>query len=110
MIVIDASAAFELILNAPAARKIRTRLVDSGEDLRAPHLIDLEIIQVLRRQIASKSLTAQVAGWSLDAWAGLRVVRYPHDRFNSRIFELRDNFTAYDAAYVALAEALDAPW
>jgi predicted nucleic acid-binding protein len=109
VIVIDASAALELVLNTAASRKVRARTVESGEALHAPHLIDLEILQVLRRHIVSKSLTAEVAGWSLDAWSGLKVTRYSHDRFSRRVFALRDNFTAYDAAYIALAEALGAP-
>lgn len=109
MIVVDASALLEVLLNTSAAAGIADRLFADGETLHAPHLLDLEIAQVLRRYTASGEMDARRGQQALDDLADLPVVRYPHDLFLSRIWELRDNLTAYDAAYVALAEALPAP-
>lgn len=109
MIVVDASAALELILRSPASKDLRVRLLLAGDELHAPHLIDLEILQVIRRMVRIRALSVDVAAQVVDAWSSLEVVRYPHIQFADRVFQLRDNFTAYDAAYIALAEALDAP-
>lgn len=109
MIVVDASALLEVLLNTRAAARIAERLFDSDETLYAPHLIDLEIAQVLRRYAASGSLTADRGAQALQDLTDFPLVRYPHDLLLPRIWELRHNLTAYDAAYVALAEALDAP-
>jgi predicted nucleic acid-binding protein len=109
VIVVDASAAIELLLNTAAGIRISARLLSSGETLHAPHLIDLEVAQVLRRYARSGELDAGRGAQALDDLADLAINRYPHDVFLPRIWELRHNVTAYDAAYIALAEALDAP-
>ena len=109
MIVVDASAAIELLLNTAAGARISARLLASGETLHAPHLIDLEVAQVLRRYARSGELDAGRGAQALDDLADLAINRYPHDVFLPRIWELRHSVTAYDAAYIALAEALDAP-
>ena len=109
MIVVDASAVIELLLNTVAGVRIGARLLSSGETLHAPHLIDLEVAQVLRRYARSGELDAPRGAQALDDLASLAIHRYPHNVLLSRIWELRDNVTAYDAAYIALAEALDAP-
>ena len=109
MIVIDASAMIELLLVTPAAMRVEERILSSGETLHAPHILDLEVAQVLRRYCASGDMTAERASEALSDLTVLGVVRYPHDLFLSRIWELRHNVTAYDAAYVALAEELSAP-
>ena len=108
MIVVDASALLEVLLNTSAAASIADRLFADGETLHAPHLLDLEIAQVLRRYTASGEMDPRRGQQALDDLADLPLVRYPHDVFLPRIWELRDNLTAYDAAYVALAEALPA--
>jgi predicted nucleic acid-binding protein len=77
--------------------------------LHAPHLIDLEVTQVLRRWVARRQLDELRAVQALDDLRDLDLNRYPHDVLLDRIWELRNNSSAYDAAYVALAEALGAP-
>ena len=109
MIVVDASALIEVLLNTGAASRIADRLFGDGETLHAPHLLDLEVAQVLRRYAASGELDGRRGRLALDDLADLPLVRYPHDLLLSRIWELRANFTTYDAAYVALAEVLGAP-
>src|SRR2546426_9061482 len=81
----------------------------AGETLHAPHLVDLEVAQVLRRYAASGEMEARRGLQALEDLVDLPLVRYPHDLLLSRIWDLRNNLTAYDAAYVALAEALAAP-
>lgn len=108
MIVLDASAAVELLLNTPAGRRIAERLEDAGE-IHCPHLIDIEIAQVLRRLAARGEIPDERAAVALGHWFALDVERYPHTPFLERIWKLRDNYSAYDAVYVALAEALQAP-
>lgn len=106
MIVLDASAAVELVLWTRLGRQVAARL-----DLRsvhAPHLIDIEVVQVLRRLVRNVVLQTQRAQEALDDFLALDLNRYPHDLMVARIWSLRDNLTAYEAAYVALAEALSA--
>lgn len=109
MIVVDASALLEVLLNTPPAARIAERLFAAGETLHAPHLIDLEVAQVLRRYSASAELDPARGLQALEDLVDLPLNRYPHDLFLLRIWELRHNVTAYDAAYLALAEALGAP-
>jgi predicted nucleic acid-binding protein len=82
----------------------RASALRSREALLAPHLIDLEVVQVLRRYAATKQISAARALEALDDLGALRLTRWPHDALTTRVWELRDNLTAYDAAYVALAE------
>ena len=109
MTVVDASAAVEFLLRTRLGKAIERRLFDPHEALHAPHLIDLEIAHVLRRHCAARKLTEQRAREALEDFLGMPVRRHPHEPFLPRIWELRHNFTAYDAAYIALAEALHAP-
>jgi predicted nucleic acid-binding protein len=109
VIVADASALLELLLNTPAAPEIRRRLFAEGETIHAPHLIDLEILQALRRYARTAEMGSLRADQARRVYADIGLRRYPHRIFSQRIWELRHNFTAYDAAYIALAEALDAP-
>ena len=109
MIVVDASALVEALLGTSAAAAIEARILDSGETLHAPHLLDLEVAQVLGRYVASGEMDAERGRAALTDLADLPVHRYPHEPFLPRIWALRSNLTAYDAAYIALAEALDAP-
>jgi len=79
------------------------------ESLHAPHLLDLEVVQVLRRYAASGALSGERALLALQDLSALDLERYPHEPLLGRIWQLRKKMSAYDAAYVALAEALDAP-
>ncbi len=108
MIVVDASALVEVLLRTKAAKAIEARLFASDATLHAPHLLDIEVAQVIRRYAASGTITAGHGRAALDVLCGLPLRRYAHDDFIHRIWALRHNLTAYDAAYVALAEALDA--
>jgi predicted nucleic acid-binding protein len=109
VIVVDASALLEVLLRTPVAPAVERRLFDARARLHAPHLIDLEAAQVLRRYAASDQISADRGRQALEDLAALRLARWPHDALIPRIWALRENLTAYDAAYVALAEALDAP-
>lgn len=104
--MLDASAAVEVLLRKRAAARVEQRLL--GQTLHAPHLIDVEVTQVLRRYALVKEIDSDRGRTALDDLASLRITRYPHGPLMSRIWELRSNLTAYDAAYVALAEALNA--
>ena len=109
MIVVDASAILEVLLRTPAAQSIEERLFERGETLHAPHLVDLEVLQVLRRYATAGEISAERAREALDDLAAFRLRRWAHDALALRIWDLRQNLTAYDAAYIALAEALGAP-
>ncbi len=93
----------------PAALAVEARLFGPGETLHAPHLVDVEVAQVLRRYAIAGEADAGRCRTALDDLAGLPLTRYAHDFLLPRVWELRDNLSAYDAVYVALAEALDAP-
>jgi predicted nucleic acid-binding protein len=108
LIVVDASALLEFLLNTDVAPRVASRIFDRGETLHAPHLLDLEIAQVLRRYERAGEAPAERALRALQDLSDLRIARYPHDVLLPRIWDLRLNTTAYDAAYIALAEALDA--
>lgn len=107
MIVVDASAALDVLLQTPRARALEA-LLFGGRPLNAPHLLDLEVAQVLRRQVRIGGFGARRAEEALADFQALPVERYPHHLFLGRIWALRENATAYDAAYLALAEGLDA--
>lgn len=109
MIVLDASAAIEWLLQSPVGVRIDQRIFSPSETLHAPHLLDVEVAQVLRRYVRDKSITAQRGQEALEDLIDIPLTRYPHDFLIPRIWELRATLTAYDAAYVALAELLDAP-
>jgi predicted nucleic acid-binding protein len=84
-------------------------LFASSQTLHAPHLIDLEVAQVLRRYVHSASISADRGAEALTDFLDLPLTRYPHFALLTRVWQMRKNLTAYDAAYLALAEALDAP-
>ena len=107
MKVVDASVVLEILLQTPLAAAIEERLFTS-EQLHAPHLIDLEVAQVLRRFVFRGEIQTERGRAALADYADFPIRRYPHDFLLPRVWDLRDNLTAYDAAYVALAEVLDA--
>jgi predicted nucleic acid-binding protein len=101
MIVLDASVAISALMNAGPARETLT-----SEQLHAPHLIDTEVTNGLRRQAANGTCTPDGAWSMLSVWCDLGLTRYPAVAMLDRVWELRKNLTAYDASYVALAELL----
>lgn len=108
MIVVDASALLEALLRTPAAAVVEERLFDVRHTLHVPHLIDIEVAQVLRRYAATGQIEPGRCRDALDDLSDFPLHRYPHDVLLPQVWELRHNLTAYDAVYVALAEALDA--
>jgi predicted nucleic acid-binding protein len=108
VIVLDASAAVEWLLRTARGARVAHRILSSRETLHAPHLLDVEVTQVFRRQVAQGAITVSRAEEALQDLLDVRLRRYPHVLFLRRVWELRDNLTAYDALYVALAEMLDA--
>jgi predicted nucleic acid-binding protein len=108
VIVLDASAAIDWLLQTAAGRQIENRIYSRGESLHAPHLLDLEVAQVLRRLVREVAVSAQRADQALQDLIDLRVTRYPHFVFLPEIWRLRHNFSAYDAAYIALTGKLGA--
>jgi predicted nucleic acid-binding protein len=106
MLVIDASAATELLLARPVAEAVAGHISDHGLNLHAPHLIDVEIVSAVRRLIASGDAALERGEEAIADLLDLPMARYPHDILLPRIWELRENFSSYDAAYVALAEGL----
>lgn len=107
MIVIDSSALLEFLLATPRGLRVAARITGPGETLHAPHLIDLELLSTMRK-LERQGATAATA--RLFAMApSVPIVRYPHTPLWTRIWRLRGNLTAYDAAYVALGESLSAP-
>lgn len=109
MIVVDASALLEVLLRTRRGARIEDRLLGEGESLHAPHLIDVEVAQVLRRYAAAGDLPPERGLEALTDLADFPLSRYSHEVLLPRMWELRPNLTAYDAAYVSLAEVLVAP-
>lgn len=92
----------------PRRRPSRLFSFEAGETLHAPHLLDVEVAQVLRRYAARSEISPTRGRLALEILSRLPITRYPHEPLLPRIWALRANMTAYDAAYVALAEALSA--
>lgn len=109
MTVLDASALLELLLRSEAGVAVEERIFRRNETLQAPALIDVEVAQVLRRYVARGEITLHRARAALAIVAAFPMDRYTHEPLLDRIWQLRDNITAYDAAYVALAEGLRVP-
>lgn len=109
MIVIDASAVLELLLNTEQGTMVGERIRDPAVSLHAPHLLPVEVAQVLRRYVAGGALVADIAADALDDLTLMGINLYDHEPLLGRVWQLRENVTAYDGVYLALAEALDAP-
>ena len=108
MLVVDTSAVLNALIADPPAAGLIERLGDGGE-IGVPHLIDVEALHVLRRLVRLGEVSADRASDARSDLASLALTRYPHEPLAARIWELRDNVTAYDAAFVALADALAVP-
>ena len=107
MIVLDASVVVELLTNGILADSNRSELARRDESVIVPHLIDVEVISALRRLVAGQRIDSHRSQQFLAELVALPAERYSHTPLVGRIWELRHNFTAYDAAYIALAEATD---
>ena len=107
--VLDASAVVELVLGTRSAAQIMQRISDPGISLHSPELLDLEVLHVLRRYERTGEVSSTRAGEAYRNFLDLDVQRHGHEPLLSRIWSRRHNLTAYDAAYVTLAEILDAP-
>ncbi|MFO1030548.1 MAG: type II toxin-antitoxin system VapC family toxin [Planctomycetota bacterium] len=106
MIVVDASAVIELLMCSELGGRLETRLFGGDELLNAPHLLDVEVLQVVRSLVAARELSVDAARDKLERLQQMDMVRHPHTELVPRMFELRHNLTAYDAACLALAEHL----
>ncbi len=109
MIVADASAIIDLLLLTPGCERISARFAQPEETVHAPAVLDLEVAQVLRRRHLGGDLSHLRANEAWFDFRSLVIERHFHQRLLGRIWELRHNLTAYDAAYLALAEMLNAP-
>ena len=109
MIVADASAIIEALLNSPGGVAVRKYWLVPGQTIHIPHLADVEVLHVLRRYAGTGAMSAARARQALQDYSDMPLTRYPHAPLLPRMWQLRQNASAYDAAYIALAEALDAP-
>lgn len=108
MIVLDASAVVELLLDTAAGRRVAILIEDPALAIHAPHLVDVEVTSALRRIVRDGSLEAGEADAALEDLRALDLQRHSHEPLLDRAWTLRQNVSTYDAMYIALAEALDA--
>jgi predicted nucleic acid-binding protein len=108
VIVLDASAIVELLLDTATGRRVATLVDDAAIGLHAPHLLDVEVVSTLRRLVRDGSLDEEEAQAAIVDLMALDLQRHSHEALLERAWALRANLTIYDAVYVALAEALDA--
>jgi predicted nucleic acid-binding protein len=108
VIVLDASAAVEILLQSKVGASLAVRLLSPESSLHAPYLLDIEVAQVLRRFVLRGEVQPVRAQQALKVLANFPIERYSHETLLPRIWALRQNLTAYDAAYVALTEMLGA--
>lgn len=109
MIVVDASVVVDVLLATRAGSTLLIRMLEREPSLAAPELLDVEVMQAVRRYQRLGDLSAQRGESVISDLVDLPLERYPHRPLLARMWELRANLTAYDAAYVALAEALEVP-
>jgi predicted nucleic acid-binding protein len=109
LIVADASAVLEMLLNTDAGVEVARRLLSDGQTIHVPHLIDIEILHALRRLDRTAEASKHRIDQAIQDYFDTPLQRYPHSILAQRIWSLRRNWTAYDAAYIALAEELRAP-
>lgn len=107
MIVVDASALLEFLLQTSLGLRVEARLFRDGDEFHAPHLLDVEVCRTLRRLVRSGDVSAARAQEALSDFIDLDIRRHAHTTLLDRAWDLRNNLTAYDAMYVSLAEALD---
>lgn len=108
MIVLDASVVVEILTSGRLAESLRRDLAGRNDSLIVPHLLDVEVASALRNLVAGRRIDSRDSKPLLTGLAMLPAERYAHTPLLGRIWELRHNFTAYDAVYIALAEATNA--
>ena len=108
MVVADASAVVEVLLATPRGFAVAAYVFESGHPAVAPHLLDVEVLHAIRRLDRTRRLTGARAEQALADLGAMAITRYGHESLRPAIWRLRSVLTAYDAAYVALAELLDA--
>ena len=108
MIVVDASALLEFLLQTRLGTRVEARLFRDGADFHSPHLVDVEVTQGLRRLVRSGEVSPERAAEAIADLTDLDLHRHAHLDLLTRAWKLRENVTMYDAMYIALAEALDA--
>ena len=107
--MLDASLVVELLVNrSDAVVEIKQRLYQTTERFAIPHLLDIEVVSALRKLNLAGHLLSENFGGYLRELAAIKAIRYSHEPLLGRIWELRQNFSAYDATYIALAEDLGA--
>jgi len=109
VIVVDASAIVEFLLQTPLGAKVEARLFRDGDEFHAPHLLDVEVTQALRRLVRTGEVRVARAEEAIADLADFDLHRHAHVDLLGRAWALRNNLTAYDAMYVALAEAMASP-
>ncbi|MEX0692567.1 MAG: type II toxin-antitoxin system VapC family toxin [Gemmatimonadales bacterium] len=109
MIVLDASAAVEYLIGERWHEAVTDRVRQAAGQVQAPEILDLEVLATLRRLVEASRTPVHQAELALKDFLQLPIRRHGHRDLAPRIWELRHNLTAYDGAYIALAEALDAP-
>jgi predicted nucleic acid-binding protein len=109
VIVVDASALLEFLLQTRLGARVEARLFRDEEEFHSPHLLDVEVTQGLRRLVRAGEVSPDRAAEAIADLTDLHLHRHAHLDLLTRAWKLRDNVTAYDAMYVALGEALDAP-
>jgi predicted nucleic acid-binding protein len=109
VIVADASAIIEILLRAHLSEKCADVILAPEEIVCAPYLLDVEVAHVLRRYARNADISPERGLEALNDLRDFPIVRYPHEPLLDRMWDLRNNLTAYDASYIALSEAIDAP-
>jgi predicted nucleic acid-binding protein len=108
VIVVDASALLEFLLQTSLGARVEARLFRDDHEFHAPHLVDVEIVQGLRRLVRTGEVSSGRADEAIADLTDFDLHRHAHLDLLGRAWKLRDNISAYDAMYVALAEAMEA--
>jgi predicted nucleic acid-binding protein len=109
VIVLDASAVVEFVLGTELGERVRERMSASGPSVHSPHLLDLEVLSALRRKVRLREITPARGEKAVGDLRSIVLTRYAHGLLLDRAWALRSTASAYDAAYLALAETLEAP-
>jgi predicted nucleic acid-binding protein len=108
VIVVDASALLEFLLQTSIGTRVEARLFREQDELHAPHLVDVEVVQGLRRLVRTGEVSSGRAEEAIADLTDLDLHRHAHVDLLGRAWQLRDNISVYDAMYISLAEAIDA--